>query len=139
MSRVGRTVAVESVVGITVVGNNNHLIVVCLGSLYGIFHAVVDCRHRFLDSLIDTGMAYHITVGVVNHDEVVFFRSDSVDEFVFHLVSAHFGLKVVGSHLRRRHEDAIFVVERRFAAAVEEECHVGILFGFGDVKLSFAV
>ena len=68
VSSVGRTVGVQSVVGITVVGDDDHLITVGLGSLNGILHAVVDGYNGLLDSLVDTRVAHHVAVGVVHHD-----------------------------------------------------------------------
>ena len=52
---------------------------------------------------------------------------------------AHFRLQVVGGDFRRRHQNALFTRERLFTAAREEEGHMGILLGFCNAQLGFAV
>ena len=78
-------------------------------------------------------MAHHVAVGEVHHNEVIFADGDGVGEFVGNLGSAHFGFEIIGGYLGRRHQDALFTLEGSFAATVEEECHVGIFLGLGDV------
>ena len=46
--RVRRAILVQGVVGVTVVSDDDNLVVVCLSGLYRIFQAVVDCLNRFL-------------------------------------------------------------------------------------------
>ena len=46
VSRVGRSIGVDGVVGITVVGDDNGLVVVGFGSLNHLLHAVVHCWIR---------------------------------------------------------------------------------------------
>ena len=43
---------------------------------------------------------------------------DGTDELVLNLVGTHLRLEVVGSHLRRSHENAVLALVRRFATAV---------------------
>ena len=52
-----------------------------------------------------------------------------------HFGGAHLGLQVVGGNLGRIDKDAVLILERSLAAAVEEECHVGIFFSFGYAQL----
>ena len=81
-------------------------------------------------------MAYHITVGEVHYDEIIFVFVDSSHQFIFYFVSAHFRFQVVSSYFRRRNEDTVFLVKRSFTSTVEEERHVSILFRFSDMKLA---
>ena len=57
VSGVGRAVGVDGVVGITVVGNDDGLVVVGLGSLDHLADAVVDGPDGFGDGVVDTGVA----------------------------------------------------------------------------------
>ena len=84
-------------------------------------------------------MTHHITVGIVHHDEIEFLGVDSLNQLVFHFVSAHFRLQVVCGNFRRRNEDALFRIVRSFTTTVEEESHVSILFRFGNMKLRLTV
>ena len=135
MGCVGRAVLVDRVVGIAVVGNDDCLVVVCLCCLDDVLHAVVNCPNGLGDGVIYTGVSHHITISEIHHDEVILLGVDGTHEFLLHLVSRHLGLEVVGGNLRRGHEDAVFVLVRSLASAVEEECHVGILLGLGCVEL----
>lgn len=64
---------------------------------------------------------------------------DGLDELVGDFGRAHLRLQVIDRHRRARHEDAVLALVRGFAAAVEEEGDVGVLFGFGDAKLPEAL
>ncbi len=99
----------------------------------------VDCHYCFFDGFIDAGVAYHVAVGVVDNDKVIFFRAYGFREFAAHLVCAHFGFQVVCGDFGRGNQDALFVFIRGFTSAVEEEGHMGILFSLGDMKLVFAL
>ena len=126
-------------VGITVVGDDDYFIIVCLGSFNSIFHTFVDGFHCLLDSFVDTGMSHHITIGVVHHDEIELLGLDSFNQLVLHLVRTHFRLQVVSGNLRRRNQDALFSIVGSLAATVEEESHVCILLCFGNVQLGLAI
>ncbi len=139
MSRVGSAVFVECVIGITVIGDDDHFITVGFSSFDSVFHTVVDSSYRLLDSAVDTGMAYHVAVSIIYDDKVELLCMDSFHQFVFYFVSAHFRLQVVSGNLRTRNQDALFSLVRSFAATVEEESHVSILFRFSDMKLGFPV
>ena len=80
-------------------------------------------------------MSNHVAVGKVDYDEVVFVFLYRGHEFVFHLVCAHFGLEVIGSHLGRSHERAFLAGEGLFASAVEEERYVCVFLCLCGVQL----
>ena len=125
-------------IGITVVGDDDYFITVGFGSFHRIFHAVVDSFDSLFDRAVDTGMADHITVGIVHHDKVKLLCPDSFHQFIFHFVSAHFRFQVVSSHFRARNQDTFFSFIRGFASAIEEESHVSVFLCLGDVELSSA-
>ena len=79
--------------------------------------------HGLDDRVVDTRMPHHVAVGEVQADEIVFLRIERLDQLVLHLVGAHLGLKVVGRHLGRSDQNAVFAGEFLLAAAVEEEGH----------------
>ena len=62
-------------------------------------------------------------------------RLDFLYSSFSHFISAHFRLFVVCLDLWRRNKHTLFAVECLFFAAVEEECHMGILFCFSNAKL----
>ena len=138
VGRVGRSVGVLGVVGVAVVGNDDYLVAGFLGGFDGVADAEVDGFDGFLDGFVDSGVADHVAVGIVDDDEVEFLRGDGFDEFVPDLESAHFGLEVIGGYFGRGDENALFAGVGLFAAAVEEECHVGVFLGLGYVELFLA-
>ena len=83
-------------------------------------------------------VADHVGAGVVDDDQVEAAAVDGLDQFVGHLEGRHLGFQVVGGDLGRRHQDAFLAREQRLLAAVEEECHVGVLLGLGDAQLRHA-
>lgn len=138
MGGVGCSVGIDGVIGVAMVGDYDCLIAGGLGSLDGVAHAVVNSLDSLFDCLVYAGMAYHVAVGEVHHDEVIFLAADGFDEFVFDFIGAHFRLKVVGGHFGGGDEDAALPFEFGFASAVEEECHMGVFLCFGNVELVLA-
>jgi len=136
---VGRAIGIDRVIGIAVVGDDDCLIVVGLGGLDDLSHAIVDSPYGLGNGVIDTGMSHHVAIGEVHHDEVILLCVDGTDEFIFHLVCAHLGLQVVSGHLGRGHKDAVLALERSLATAIEEESDVRILLGLGGMELSETV
>ena len=126
-------------IGISMVSDDNHLITIRFRGLYGISQASVDRNNRFLDRLVHARMTNHIAIRIVHDDEIVLLRSDRLHQFILHLVSAHLRLQVVCSHFRRRHQDAILVIVRSLAATIEEESHVRVFLGLGDMELRLAL
>ena len=139
MGRIRGSVVVQCVVGIAVVSNDYRVVAMAFRRFHYVAHAIVDCSHGFLYRAVDPGMAYHVAVGEVDHDEVerllVYFRH----EFFRNLVRAHFWLEVVGCHLGRRDEYALFAGPLGLTAAVEEERYVGVFLCFGYVELPQSV
>ena len=121
------------------VGNDDSLVIISLGSLNHLLHAVVDSPYGFGNGIIYTCVAHHVAVSEVDHDEVVFVLVDGSHQFVLHLVSRHLGLQVVGSHLWRGHQDAVLTLKGSLATTIEEESHVCILLRLGSVQLLLAL
>ena len=84
-------------------------------------------------------MAHHVAVGKVDDDEVVLVLTYGSHELVLHLIGTHLGLEVVGCHLRRSHEYAVFAFVRLLAPTVEEEGDVCILLCLCCVQLLHAL
>ena len=135
MSGVGRAVGIDGIVGITVVGNDDSLVVIGLGSLNYFAHAIVNGMHSLGNGIIDACMTYHVTVGEVHNDEVVLLCTDGCHKFVLHFVGTHLGLQVVGGHLWGCYENTILILIGRFAATIEEECYMSIFLRLGSVQL----
>ena len=70
----------------TVVGNDNGLVVIGFGSLDNFLHAMVNSPDGLSDGIINTGMSHHIAVGEVHHDEIVLLSINSAYQFVFYFI-----------------------------------------------------
>ena len=132
---VGGTVLVDCVVGVAVVGGDKHAVTVGPGGLDYLGHALVHGLDGLADGLVDSGVAYHITVGEVEDDHVVYAFIQLGYKSLSHLGSGHLGLEVVGGHLGGVDEDAGLALERLLASAGEEEGHMGVFLGLGDAEL----
>ena len=86
MGSVRCSISVDGVVSIAVVGYDDSLVSTCLGCLYDILNTVVDSVDSLSDSVVDACMAYHISVGEIDDDEVILLCHDSRTELVLHLV-----------------------------------------------------
>ena len=123
-------------ISVTVVGDDDSFVTLCFSSFDYVFHASVNSHNSLLDCFVDTGMTNHVTVSEVHHDEIIFVFVDSVYQFILHFVSAHFRFQVVSGYFRRWNKDTVFVVERSFTTAVEEESNVSIFLCFSDMELA---
>ena len=139
MGRIGCAVGVDGMVGIAVVGDDDDLIARGASSLDGIVNTAVNGLHGLGDGTIHAGVTHHVAVSIVHHNEVVLVLADGGNELVAHLIGAHLGFQVIGGHVGRRHQDAVLVGKGLLAATAEEEGHMGILLGLGDVQLALAL
>ena len=138
MGCIGRTVRIDRVVGITVVSDDDGVVAVLLSSFYHAVHADVDGHYRLLDGVIDAGMAYHIPVGEVQNDAVIYLRVERLVECCGYLGCRHLGLQVIGGYLRTGNKDAVLVLELVIASAAEEEGYMRELLRLGDTQLAHA-
>ena len=139
MSGIRRTIGVDSIVGITVIGNDDSLVIVSLSSLNDLTHTVVNGPYSLSDSIIDTSVSHHITIGEVYHDEVILLCVDGTYQLVLHLVSTHFRLQVVGSHLRRGNQNTILALVWSLTTTIEEEGDMSVLLSLSGVELLLAL
>ena len=121
------------------VGNDNSLIVICLGCLDDILHAIIHRMHGLCYCVIYTSVSHHVAIGEVNHDKVILLGIDGTHKLVLYLVSRHLGLEVVCCNFRRGHKDAVLIIIRSLATTIEEEGHMGILLGLGSMQLLLAL
>ena len=63
-------------VGITVVSDDDDFIASGAGCLNRVMYTAIYGLYGLADSIIDSRMAYHVSVGIINHDEVVFVLAD---------------------------------------------------------------
>ena len=101
--------------------------------------AGVQAFHRGHGGAEHPGVADHVAVGVVDDDHVITLLLNGFDDAVGDDRCVHLRLQVVGGDVRRRDQDALFALERLFAAAGEEEGDVGVFLGFGDAQLGLAL
>ena len=133
--RVRRSVLIDGIVAVAVVGNDDAFVAVVESRGDGVTQHGVDGGDRLGDGFINARVSDHVAVGVVDDDEIVFLFGNSLAKRVANFEGGHFRFEVVGSDLRRRDEDSILARERRFTSAIEEECDMGILLRLGDVEL----
>ena len=60
---------------------------------------------------------------------------DGLANGVANWICAHLGFKVEGRDIGSGNKDSVLALKLDLLAAVEEECHVGILGGLGNAKL----
>ena len=84
-------------------------------------------------------MPNHVAVGEIQTDKVVLTAQKGCRKLLSDFRSAHLRLQVVGGDFGRGDENAVFVGKGFFAAAVQEERHVGIFLGLGDAQLPQAL
>lgn len=80
-------------------------------------------------------MADHVAVCKVQNDHIVLAGLDGLNHLIRDFVSAHFRLEVIRCNLRGLDKDAVLTRILLLDAAVEEECDMRILLGFGNAKL----
>ena len=122
-------------IGIAVVGckeaetaHLNHTIIHHFGAFVYSFNSIY-CSFKA------ACVADHIAVCKVEDDNIVLARFDFLNCCFSNFKCAHFRLFVVCLDLWRRNQYTLFAVKCLFFAAVEEECHVGILFSFSNSEL----
>ena len=126
---------IEHLLGIAMVGGDEHHAARRLDRLHQASQAGVDGFDGLGRRGEIAGVADHVGIGEVDHDQVEFARADRLDELVGHFRSAHLGLEVVGLDLGGGDQDALLAVEHALLAAVEEEGDVRVLLGLGDAQL----
>ena len=124
---------------VTVVCGDQQLAANGFNRFCDLFNAVIQRFNRFNRCFHHSGMTNHVAVRVVTNDGVVFSALNRRNQFFGQLSRAHLRLQIVGRNFRRVDQDAVFAFERLFYAAVEEEGHVRIFFGFGNTQLRFVV
>src|SRR5660398_219703 len=100
----------------------------------GIPQANVYCLQGFDGGLDVPGVSHHVRIGKVqkHKSHVLFLHHFS--EAIYHTASAHGGFLVVRVNIGGGgNELANLPRIRLLTATVEEEGHVGVLFGLGDV------
>ena len=76
------------------------------------------------------GMAHHICIGVIQHNQIMDAAFDRRHGFVGQLGRRHLGLQIIGRDiLGRWHHDAFFAGIDRFFSAIQEEGDMGVFFG----------
>ena len=84
MSRIRGSVRILSMVGITVIGDNDDLVTVRLRRLDHVAHAGVHRFDRLDDRIVNAGMSHHVAVGEVQADEIEFFLVQLLDQSVLY-------------------------------------------------------
>ena len=123
-------VLIQGMVCITMIGNNNSFITVSFSRFDSIFHTSVNSYHSLFYRFINPCMTDHITIGIIYNDKVIFIFINSSNQFLFHFIYTHFGLKVISRYFRRRNQNTVFTFIWSFTATIKEECYVCIFFRF---------
>ena len=128
--RIGSSVGIQGIVGISVVGNDDGLVTHLLGGLYHLVHALVNGLNSSLDSLVNTCMAYHIAIGKVNYDKVVLILLDGSHQLILNLKGTHLGLQIVSGNLRTGNQDTLLTLVGSLTTSIEEEGNMSVLLRF---------
>ena len=130
---------VKHVVGVAVVGGDQRKAVLGENRRDNLGQSIVNGLDSLDGSIEHAGMANHVAVREVHDVEISSILVNSGDELLGNLGSAHLGLQIVGSNLGGSDEHALLALLGLLDAAVEEECHVGVLLGLGGVQLLQAI
>ena len=117
MGGVGGAVLIDGMVGVAVVGSDEYRVAVGTGGIHYLGDTLIHRLDCFADSLVDSGVAYHVPVGKVEDDHVVYAFIQFGDESLGHFGSGHLRFQVVGGHLGGVDEDAGLALERLLASA----------------------
>jgi len=79
---------------------------------------------------VESRETHHIWGGKIAHEKLVLSFLDLLCHFLRHPMCGHFRLLVVGRNFGTGDELAVFTIELLLDATIEEECYVGVLFGF---------
>src|SRR5690606_29884224 len=104
----GLTVVVQHLLGVAVVGGDQTLTAHFQQRVGNAADAFVDALSGFDGSFVHTGVADHVAVGVVAHDQVEFAVFNRGHQFVSHFRRAHFRLQIVGGDVGGFHQNAGF-------------------------------
>ena len=117
------------------VGNDDGLVIVLLGSLNHFLHTVVNSMNSLGNGIVDASVSNHITVSEVHNDEIVHLRVDGSDQLVLHFVCRHFRFQVVSGNLRTGNQYAVLTLIRLLASTIEEEGDMSIFLCLSRVQL----
>ena len=135
----GGAVVVHHLVGVAVVGGEQHAAAHLLHSLHHAAHAGVHGLHGLHSGLEHAGVAHHVAVGVVEDEGVVLAGLHGLHHLVGDLIGAHLGLQIVGGHSGGLDQNAVLAGVLLLHAAVEEEGDMGVLLRLGDAQLGQAL
>src|SRR5699024_417940 len=131
----GGAVLVHHLVGVAVVGGEQHAAAHLLHSLHHAAHAGVHGFHGLYSGLAHASVAHHVAVGVVEDEGVVLAGLHGLHHLVGDLIGAHLGLQIVGGHSGGLHQNTVLPGVLLLHAAVEEEGDMGVLLRLGDAQL----
>ena len=123
-------------VGIAVVSCDENNVIMFDSLSHNLLYAAVNASYSLYDSVIDTGVADHVAVCVVEDDEILLVAVDSLDKLLGYDRSTHLRLKVICRNLRRRNQDSVLILERSLAASIEEESYMSIFLSLCDTQLT---
>ena len=76
MSRVWRSVSIQSMVGIAMICNDDDLLVVGLGCFNSVPNTIINSYTSLFNRFIHTCMSHHVSIRIVHYDKIVFFCID---------------------------------------------------------------
>ncbi len=125
--------------GIAVVGGDDGAAALLGDGFEDLSNADID-RFARLDGRGEVaGVADHVAVGEVDHDQAVRAGFNAFDRLSRHFGGGHFGLLVISRHiLWTLHDLPLFAIERFIAIIVEKEGDVRILLRLGAAELAHA-
>ena len=81
------------------------------------------------------GMAHHVRVGIIDHDQVIALF-DGQNQLVRHLDRGHLGLQIIGRDRWRFRHEAVLARKGHLAATVQEKGDMGVFLGLGQPELA---
>src|SRR5690606_5643788 len=131
----GLAIVVQHLFGVTVVGGNQAFAAHFQQRVGNAADAFVDALSGFYGGFVHAGVADHVAIGVVAHDQVELAVFNGGDQFVSHFWRAHFRLQIVGGDVGGFHQNAGFARVFFLAATGKEERNVSVFLGFCNAQL----
>src|SRR5574344_2125054 len=129
------SIGIYGTVGISMVGNDDGLVIGSQCGSNNILHARVNSLDCLFNSRIDASMTHHVAISEIDNNKIILVLLDGSNQFVLDLKCAHFRFQVIGGYLWRRHQNSILSIIWSLTATIKEECDMSIFFSLSGMQL----
>src|SRR5688572_18032787 len=135
MRGIGRAVCIDHIIRIAMIGSQENRIPILQGGGYYSLYAFINRFHGTDGRFPDTGMTYHICIGIIKTNKIRCPVFNFGNNGVRYFDGAHLGLQVISGNLWRWDHDSRFTFKGYLPAAAEEKCYMRVLLSFCNTDL----